>query len=181
MPDASVRPARPEDAPVIAQVQARVWRRAYAGVLPEAVVDAVGGDSGALTWEATIREAPSARHRVLVAADETGAVVGFAALAPSGDPDLDPETDAELHALCVDPGHEGAGHGSRLVNACADVLRGLGTARLQIWLGDPDARLRAFLESAGWADDGATRSLDLRGDGEVLVAQRRLATELGSP
>ena len=34
--------------------------------------------------------------------------------------------------------------------------------------------LRPFLESAGWAADGAHRSLDLHDDGTVVVAQVRL-------
>jgi hypothetical protein len=39
--------------------------------------------------------------------------------------------------------------------------------------------LRQFLTDAGWAPDGAHRELDLRGDGEVLVKQVRLHTDLG--
>lgn len=179
MADASVRPASPDDAPAIARVQAAAWRQAYAGVLPDVLLDQVGGESGALTWEATIQEAPSARHRVLVAADGDE-VVGFAALAPSTDPDLDPEADAELHALCVDPSRERAGHGSRLVNAAADVMRGLGVARVHVWVSSFDDRLRQFLESAGWAADGASRELDLRGDGAVVVEQVRLASTVAA-
>jgi GNAT superfamily N-acetyltransferase len=101
-------------------------------------------------------------------------VVGFVALGPAGDPDLVPRLDAELHALCVDPARTGQGHGSRLVNASADVLRGTGFGHLHVWLSDAEDELRTFLEKAGWEDDGARRSLDLRGDGEVTVEQVRL-------
>jgi GNAT superfamily N-acetyltransferase len=66
------------------------------------------------------------------------------------------------------------GHGSRLVNASIDYLRDDGFMRAQVWLADTDRNLRDFLEAAGWADDGARRRLDLRGDGDVLVDQLRL-------
>jgi hypothetical protein len=50
-----------------------------------------------------------------------------------------------------------------------------------VWLTDRETDLRTFLEKAGWADDGARRSLDLRGDGEVLVEQVRLRTTIAEP
>ena len=37
------------------------------------------------------------------------------------------------------------GHGSRLLAAVADVARGGGAARLQVWLPEADARLRGLL------------------------------------
>jgi GNAT superfamily N-acetyltransferase len=157
-----------------------VWARVYAGVLPGEVLAAVRSEAATDTWREAISAPPSPGHRVLaaVAGDQ---VVGFAALGPGGDPDLDPAVDAEVHALCVDPGRTGAGHGSRLVNASADVLRGNGFAHLFVWLGDAEGELRSFLEQAGWADDGARRRLDLHGDGEVLVEQARLGTRIAEP
>jgi hypothetical protein len=62
------------------------------------------------------------------------------------------------------------------VNATADVLREAGFGHVHVWLTDRETDLRAFLEKAGWEDDGARRSLDLRGDGAVLVEQVRLRT-----
>jgi hypothetical protein len=47
-----------------------------------------------------------------------------------------------------------------------------------MWLNSTDDALRAFVTTAGWAPDGAHRELDLRGDGEVLVKQVRLHTDL---
>lgn len=177
MADASVRPATPEDAPEIARIQSAVWARVYRDVLPDEALAAVGSEPSADTWRQAVAAPPSPRHRVLTAlAGEQ--VVGFAAFGPASDPDLVPQQDAELHALCVDPARTGSGHGSRLVNASVDVLRGGGFGHVHVWLGEAEQELRTFLQKAGWAADGARRSLDLRGDGEVLVDQARLRTAI---
>lgn len=178
MADASVRRAVSGDATGIARVQGAVWSRVYAGLLPAGVLADVAGADGAETWRGTAAAPPSDRHRLLVALDGDR-VVGVAALAPAGDPDLVPRLDAELHVFCVDPDEEGRGHGSRLLNAAADVTREDGFGHLHVWLGEPERGLWTFLEGAGWAPDGATRTLDLRGDGEVVVEQVRLRTALG--
>jgi hypothetical protein len=47
-----------------------------------------------------------------------------------------------------------------------------------LWLHSTDDERRTFVTAAGWAADGAHRELDLRGDGEVLVRQVRLHTDL---
>ena len=52
------------------------------------------------------------------------------------------------------------GHGSRLLAAVADVARGGGAARLQVWLPETDGVSAGFYESAGWAPDGWARTLD---------------------
>ncbi|HEX7187642.1 MAG TPA: GNAT family N-acetyltransferase [Actinomycetes bacterium] len=178
MADASVRPAVPADAGDIARVQAAAWSRTYAGLLPAEDLAAAGSDRAEETWRAAVTSPPSQHHRVLTALSGER-VVGFAALSPAGDPDLQPALDAELHALCVDPERVGAGHGSRLVNAAADVMRAAGFDHLHVWVTEQEAPLQDLLRKAGWEPDGAARSLDLRGDGDVLVGQVRLSTRIG--
>jgi GNAT superfamily N-acetyltransferase len=177
MADVSVRPATPDDSVELARIQAAVWARVHEGELPEEVLAAVGSAEAAAQWRAAAGSPPTGRHRVMTAV-AGDAVVGFAALAPASDPDLDPAVDAELLTLCVDPTAGGAGHGSRLVKAAADLARGDGFHHLHAWLSGAETDLRAFLAGAGWDDDGATRCLDLRGDGAVLVEQARLRTTI---
>ena len=50
--------------------------------------------------------------------------------------------------------------------------------RAVTWLPAADDGLRAFLTEAGWAPDGAHRTLDLLGDGSTTVKQVRLHTAL---
>jgi GNAT superfamily N-acetyltransferase len=169
-PDTSVRPARPGDVPAIAAVQARAWRSAYDGVLDAGTLAALTPDALAGPWHEAVARPPSARHAVLVAvADEL--VVGFAAAAPSEDGDAGAD-DGELVALAVDPAHQRAGHGSRLLSAAADHLRQAGLRSVAAWTPEGDLPRRAFLASAGLREDGAVRAYQ----GQDLTEVRYSAT-----
>jgi ribosomal protein S18 acetylase RimI-like enzyme len=173
--DASVRPASVADTAAIGAVQARCWRAAYTGLAPHEALDRLDAAALADRWRAAVTAPPSPRHAVLVAC--TGStVVGFAALAPSTDADA-ADTDAELVALEVDPLHQRAGHGSRLLAASVDTLRESRFSDLRVWCPDPDEARHAFLVSAGLRADGASR--ELSGDG-ASVTERRLSAALGS-
>jgi len=179
--DVSVRLAEAADAPAIAHAQADAWRDSYADILPADVIEGLGSAETQEQWRHAVTSPPTPRHRVLVAL-AGAAVVGFAAFGPSEDPDLDDETDADIAALSVAPGATRAGHGSRLVNATVDHLRADGFRTAHVWLavGGGDDRLHAFLAGAGWAPDGATRELDLHGDGRLVVPQIRLRAAIGA-
>ena len=154
-----MRPARPDDAPAIARVQATTWRTAYRPVLPAALLDEWDDDAVAGTWRAAITAPPTPAHLVLVAV-ERDQVVGFAAVAPAADaPDV-----AELGPVLVEPRWGRRGHGSRLLAAVSDLVRAGGTARLQVWLLETDRVSERFYESAGWAPDGWARTLDTGGE-----------------
>lgn len=172
MADASVRAAAAADAPAVAAAQAGAWKHAFTGTLPPAALDELSGPTAVEQWRLAATAPPSRRHRLLVA-ESGGDVVGFAAIGPAGDPDLDGQTDAELLAIGVLPDRSGEGHGSRLVNASVDHLRVDGFATAYVWLTGTEP-LRAFLEGAGWSDDGARRTLDLHGDGTLVIEQVRL-------
>jgi len=176
--DVSVRVAWADDATGIAEVQVRAWRREYDGLLPAEVLEAMDPADVAAAWHASLTTPKDARNRVLVAL-ERNTVRGFAVTSPAADPDADPVADGEVVELTVDPDHTRQGHGSRLVQACADTLRADRFTRALVWLSTTDDVRRTFLAEAGWAPDGAHRELDLRGDGEVRVKQVRLHTDLG--
>lgn len=157
--DVAVRPARPEDAPAVADVQTRTWRTAYRDVLPPAVLAGLDTDALSAGWREAVTSPPSPRHRLLVAV-AGGDVVGLAASGPATDPDGRHATDAELLLLLVDPAVGRAGHGSRLLAATVDLLRSDGVDRVVSWVPEADGATQRFLTSAGWAPDGATRELD---------------------
>ena len=150
--DVSVRPALPADAPAIARVQLTTWRTAFGHLLPAAALDAWDDDAATATWRAAVVAPPSAGHTVLVALDD-GAVVGFAATAPSDDA-------RELTTLLVEPRWGRRGHGSRLLAAVADLARASGTTTLTSWLPEQDRVTSRFLETAGWARAGGIRLLE---------------------
>ncbi len=175
--DVSCRVAWADDAAGIAAVQVRAWRASYAGLLPGDVLAALDADQIAAGWQQALTRPQDARNRVLVGL-ERNRVVGYAVTCPSPDPDADPVADGEIAELVVDPDERGRGHGSRLLQACADTLEADRFTRARWWLASTDDTARAFATAAGWAADGAHRELDLRGDGEVRVKQVRLHTAL---
>lgn len=177
--DVSCRVAWADDAPAIAAVQVRAWRASYAGVLPADVLETLDPDTLATTWATSLSRPPDARNRVLVAL-ERNLVTGFAVTGPATDPDRDPVADGELGELTIDPSKRGSGHGSRLMQACVDTLAADRFRRAVTWLGATDDETRAFFTAAGWGPDGAHRTLDLTGDGSVIVKQVRLHTDLGA-
>jgi GNAT superfamily N-acetyltransferase len=148
----------------------------YRDLLPADVRQQFDEDAARVAWTTAITAPPSPKHRVLVALSVSD-VVGFAAVAPGSDDDLDPSADAELLALHVDPGLLRRGHGSRLMHAVADHAQDDGFARLVMWVFAADDALRGFLHAAGWAADGSTRDLDT---GE-LAHQVRMHTSIADP
>ena len=160
-PDASVRPARRSDAEALAAVTLASWREQYAAVLPAA---ASALDDAALVerWADALGAAVGSAVYVACAGDD---VVGLAVVAPASDPDLDDagagaSGAAEVAELVVRPGATREGHGSRLLAAAVDHAREQGRTAVVVWCGTGDDARRAFLESAGLAPDGATRTLD---------------------
>jgi GNAT superfamily N-acetyltransferase len=175
-----VRAARGSDAAALARVQVECWRRGYAGIIPGPVLAELTSDEAEThwreRWEEAVTKPPTTRHRVLVAVAE-GAVAGFASVGPAGDADRWPGTDADLFELRIAPGFTGQGHGSRLLNAVADTLAEDRFSRVSAWVLEADTALRGFLESAGWAADGARSELDMG----VRVPILRLHASLGPP
>jgi GNAT superfamily N-acetyltransferase len=171
--DASVRAARADDAATIAVAQLHTWRVACADVLPAEALASVSESDIAQQWRASIVSPPSPRHRVLVAL-EGPQIVGVAATAPAADLDSVALLDGELVTIVVDADHGRLGHGSRLLAAAIDLLRGDGFRRCQTWVLDGDDALVDFLTGAGWAADGANRSLDMGRP----VQQRRFHTDI---
>ena len=186
--DNFVRDARPADAADLARIQVGRWRAGYSGLVPDPVLAEITGSDNERRcsghWADSLDSPPTSRHRVLVAVGVAGPqagaerlIAGFASFGPATDPGRWPGTDAELYELCVDPGQAGRGHGSRLLNAAAETMAEDGFGTALAWVLEQDAAARRFLESAGWAADGARRSLDMG----VPVPTIRLHTTLAAP
>ena len=159
----SVRLARTSDIDAIADVQVRAWRQAYARVLPAHILSALDPSEMAFEWGRALLSGEA--HRVFVAvAEGSGAIVGAASVGPAADPDLEGSAIGEIGALFVDPDHQRAGHGSRLMHAAIDMLLGAGVNECVTWIALDDEPRRAFFVSAGWGPDSAFRDLQLPTD-----------------
>lgn len=174
MADVSVRPARPADAELIARVQLLTWKSAYSSLLPPEALDLPLVQVAAV-WLNSIENAPSPRHRVLVALDG-GELVGLLASEPAADDDLSADV-SEISAFLVEPRWRRRGHGSRLLAAAVEHWRGDGSATAVHWAFEADTVLTAFLESAGWGFDGLGRGLDT---GARVVPQRRMHADVSA-
>jgi GNAT superfamily N-acetyltransferase len=181
-----VRPAVPDDSVEIARIQLVTWRHAYRRILPRPALENL--DEGWMTdrWRTAIEDPPSPRHRVLVAIEqaEQAYLVGFAATGEVDDAALAPDEDyssmlrpdlASVTDLLVEPRWGRRGHGSRLLAASVDLWREDGFTMALAWAFEADQAMRAFLTSAGWEPDGATRALDVE---DLHVPQLRLHTTL---
>lgn len=152
--DVSVRPAVPGDEQAITAVQLLAWR--YAAVLDEAVLDLLDAPAMTASWQSAIESPPTPQHRVLVACDGPR-LVGFIAVMP--DAANTQTATGTIVSLEVAPVDQRSGHGSRLLAAAVDMLRGDNAQEISVWiLPSDDARVR-FFSQAGFGPDGATRQL----------------------
>ena len=182
-----VRPARAGDAGDLARVQVASWLSCLCGIVPSSLLAELTSDEAFAVWRDRWRDAitspPTSRHRVLVAVSgDPGAreVVGFVSLGPATDADRWPGTDAEIYEFRVSPDRAGQGDDSRLLHAAADTLAGDGFGTVSIWVPEADAVLRRFLESAGWAADGARAEMDVGTSVPVVRLHTAISESLGS-
>lgn len=171
-----VRLALPAEAQAIAEVQRRVWADGPIGSSSTALLEAVDTATMVTAWSRAVARPPAARFRVLVALVDSR-LVGYAVTGPAGDPDADPAEDGAVEEMAIDPVGRRCGHGSRLLNACADTLRADGFSRATCWVPTTDDDLRRFLAGAGWVPDGASREIGTE-DATVRVKQVRLHVSL---
>ncbi|MCG6566678.1 GNAT family N-acetyltransferase [Tessaracoccus sp. ZS01] len=169
----TVRLALPQEAVDIARIQRRAWTDG--GVLSAAAGE-VSADEATRAWHEAIVKPPLAHLRVLVAIAEAG-VVGFAVTGPSADPDRD-VSDGYIAEFVVDPKHRGQGHGSRLINAAVDTLRKDGYQVATMWVPSADDSLRQFLNSCGWAPDGAHQRVGVGEDEAAAIKLLRFHTDI---
>jgi GNAT superfamily N-acetyltransferase len=174
-----VRAARASDATGLARIQVESWLVSLAGLVPDEVLSELASAEAAAQfterWRDAIANPPSSRHRVHIAVDpgsgsapvsgEGGTAsmtpVGFASAGPATDADKWPGADAELYELHVLPDADDPGHGARLLHAVADTLAEDGFHTACTWALSEDSPRLEFLESAGWAPDGAHSNLDM--------------------
>ncbi|ANY08387.1 GNAT family N-acetyltransferase [Pseudonocardia sp. HH130630-07] len=162
MATATVRPATDDDVDSIVAIQDRTWRTAYAGLLPEAAFDGLTSEAARSHWRDAVHAGDDFHLLVAVEGAET---VGFCAAARySGG---DGRSIAEISALLVEPRWGRRGHGGRLLAAAATALRESGSQTGRAWLPETDTASRGFYARAGWAPDGAARTLDT-GSGGTL-------------
>jgi ribosomal protein S18 acetylase RimI-like enzyme len=153
MSEIAVRRALPDDAEGLARVHVRTWQIAYAGLVPQAVLDSLDIAARTTRWRA-ILEGLDQQGRTWVAI-EGDEVIGFSSSGPArGD---DPPWPLELWALYVRPKRHGSGAGALLADAA------LGELPAFLWVLEGNARAIRFYEKIGFALDGARKDDEVGG------------------
>ena len=138
---ASIRSARPEDAPDIGAVHVAVWRSTYPGILSDRTLTGMSAAQQASYYETMIR-----RGGVFVAiAGANEAVVGFASVGRQRGPALG---DGEIYTLYVLDDWRDCGIGRQLMQAAACSLQAVGCRSLFLWVLS-DNPTRWFYEHLG--------------------------------
>ncbi|WP_328291192.1 GNAT family N-acetyltransferase [Kineococcus sp. NBC_00420] len=171
-----IRPAVPDDAEAIAEVNAAAWKAAFAGVVSEEYLSSYDG-------------APQRRREDLLTmsseavqfvAEDGNRVVGWLLGHPSEDEDCHRGSVYEVRACYVAPTHWRAGAGRRLMQ---HLLTGLDRSRWRevvLWTPRDTAPTRAFYASLGFESDGKTAVMDRLGPVPIVRLRRTLTEDVAA-
>ena len=136
----TVRPAREDDAEAIAVAHVETWRDAYAGLLPQEVLDGLSRRRQRRRWRRAIRNPEAELGQVFVAEAGADGIAGFGSASR--------ET-GEITTLYVRPGAQRRGIGRMLFRHMAEFLEG----PVALWVldGNPAA---GFYERLGGRPGG---------------------------
>jgi ribosomal protein S18 acetylase RimI-like enzyme len=167
-----IRSAVRGDEIAVAQVHVRSWQIGYRGLLSEAYLSGLRPEDRAQHYTF---DAVSPSHPRTLVATESGAIRGFATIAPVRDES--PARPAELNALYVDPECWGRGIGAALESAARAELFQLGYRSAVLWVLAGNVRAIGFYESQGWRDDATSREAQVWG---IVVPEMRFSRSLDS-
>jgi len=139
----TIRRARAEDAPEIAEVHDSAWRDAYRGIIPGKELEKMIARRGPRWWEDAIL-----RGSRLIVLDFDDAVAGYATYGRNRVPTL--PFQGEIFELYIAPEFQGLGFGRRLFQAARRDLSEHGFPSLLIWaLAENDRALGFYARMGG--------------------------------
>ncbi len=157
--DISIRDAVEADAEGIARVKIATWRTAYAGIVPDSLLDGFDiHEQMEHIREKWFPHGPNPAFAFIAA--HSGTAVGFAISGPQRDAAV--PFDAELYAIYVLPDFQHQGIGRGLVLAVLDRLLALRCASLSVWV-FAENPARRFYEKLGGQALGLTKQVEIAG------------------
>jgi putative acetyltransferase len=139
-----IRAARPDEGPILAEVQERASVAALAHIFPPDLYP-FPRDAVHARWAAALEE-PGTRTLIAVNADEP---VGAACV-----------TEGWLEGLYVVPERWGTGLADELHDRALEEVRKLGSESCRLWVLEDNTRARRFYERRGWRENGETRVVE---------------------
>lgn len=115
-----VRPARPEDAAVLARIYVAAWRDAYAGILPDTMLVGMSDVRHAASWQQELNTRD--RHSETLVAEDDDGVLGLVSVGPARRASRSQVEGGEIYRLYVAPERQGEGAGKVLLMASFDWL-----------------------------------------------------------
>ena len=170
-----VRPARPEDAGPIAEIQLRGLPEAYAGHVRAEHFDLRTLPERRKEWADEI--AARVPRRGVLVAEADGEVAGFVRFGPTRDQAADRTVTGEVMTMFVAEERRRRGVGQALMAAAEAALREHGFTVATLWMAVGNEPARRFYEAAGWRVDGGEK---LEPVGSVLASCVRYRIELPS-
>ncbi len=163
------------DCAPVAEIRVRGWQQAYAGLIPQAYLDAMDVAQDAERRRAHFMAGGGAVN--LVAGTPDATVTGWACYGPCRDEGARPGS-AELYALYVHPGRVGTGIGGALLAEVTARASADGFGEMTLWVLKENLRARRFYERAGFGPDGAEEPFEAGG---AVVPEVRYVRPLGPP
>ncbi|MGW7198589.1 N-acetyltransferase family protein [Streptomyces chryseus] len=164
-----------DDCEGVARVRVRGWRTTYAGMMPQAYLDAMSVQEDAVRRRAHLAGGDGTTSDLV--AERVGEIVGWGCCGPYRDEAGERTGDAELYALYVLPEHHRTGAGRALTAGLLARAAAGGHRRMLLWVLTENARARRFYERAGFVPDGAEAPFDVLG---VAVPETRYARRLSA-
>lgn len=181
MATTEVRPARPDDAPAVAEIRIAGWQT-YVDILDPTYVTseafAEQARDGAASWLAEVdAEGRSPAGATMLVAERDGTVAGWVSFGAERD---DP-SHGEVWGLYVAPAAWGTGAAATLLGTAADRLRDNGFAQLVLWCLDGNDRALGFYQREGWRLDGARQPRDFGPAGTAVEVRLCLSEPVPGP
>ncbi|WP_051835926.1 GNAT family N-acetyltransferase [Streptomyces sp. NRRL WC-3549] len=159
-PGTRIRAMTLDDCAAVAEIRVRGWQRAYAGMIPQAHLDAMDTARDAEHRRAYLMAEDGPVNLVAEAPDTT--VTGWACYGPCREGSTRPES-AELYALYAHPDHIGTGTGRALLAEVTARARTQGFAWMTLWVLKENRRARRFYERADFRPDGTEETFEADG------------------
>ena len=156
----TIRTAGPDDAYDIVRINTRGWQQAYAGIVPDDVLAAMGDfKERAKRFKERLRGPGTFQ---IMVAEQGGATVGYVQFGPYRDGEQLNRAVGEVVAIYVEPEHWGNGAGRALLSTAVTALAKGGTPEVRLWVLEANQSARRFYERAGFFADGARSRYPVR-------------------
>jgi ribosomal protein S18 acetylase RimI-like enzyme len=164
----ALRPATPDDASVLAQLQVAGWQWAYRGLVDAEYLASLDPVARTPIWAERLASAPART----VVAERAGHIVGFVTFGAAQDADATPAV-GQIFAIYIDEDSQGTGVGRALIVHALQTLAAEGRCEATLWVLETNALARTFYERGGWRPDGATQDEHLGSTSLHEVRYRR--------